>query len=553
MINSSTMRPTVGQCRAGIRSTAVTSQRTSLGLLARHIRPLYRPSQKWIEQRKPIPSQLTALIPYRNESSVPPPASEYIPPVTPLPYADLTIGVVRETYLTEKRVALTPANAALLLKKGFKRVLVERGAGTAAQFTDTAYEKAGVTLGEMKTVWTESDILLKVRAPSFEGSVSEVDRLREGATLVSFLYPAQNRALVDKLASRGTTALAMDMIPRISRAQVFDALSCFVGCGSFWENDDSSDDGSGIPPCKVLVIGAGVAGLSAIGQAKRMGAIVRGFDTRSAAREQVQSLGGEFIEVEIEEDGSGGGGYAKVMSKEFIEAEMKLFLEQCREVDIVITTALIPGKPAPKLITEEMISAMKPGSIIVDLAAENGGNCVKTIPGQLVEHNGVKIIGSSAQSYTDLPSRLATQSSTLYSNNITKFLLSMTPEDKKFGVDLKDEVVRGSIVTYKGDIVPTAPRPAPPPTRPRPAQPLPDAAAAALAITPWQKTTREVATVTGGMGLAVALGKATGPLFMGNVFTAALAGLIGYRTVWGVAPALHSPLMSVTNAISGEE
>ncbi|TVY87240.1 NAD(P) transhydrogenase, mitochondrial, partial [Lachnellula willkommii] len=496
----------------------------------------------------------------------PTPTSEYTPPVTPLPYSDLTIGVVRETYPTEKRVALTPANAALLLKKGFKRVLVERGAGTAAQFPDTAYEKAGVTLGEMKTVWTESDILLKVRAPSFEGSVSEVDLLREGATLVSFLYPAQNGVLVEKLASRGTTAFAMDMIPRISRAQVFDALSSMANLAGykavllaadhFGRMMTAQTTAAGsfrsvyqlyqIPPCKVLVIGAGVAGLSAIGQAKRMGAIVRGFDTRSAAREQVQSLGGEFIEVEIEEDGSGGGGYAKVMSKEFIEAEMKLFLEQCREVDIVITTALIPGKPAPKLITEEMILAMKPGSIIVDLAAENGGNCVKTVPGQLVEHNGVKIIG-----YTDLPSRLATQSSTLYSNNITKFLLSMTPEEKTFGVDLKDEVVRGSIVTYKGDIVPTAPRPAPPPTLPRPAQPIPDAAAAALAITPWQKTTREVATVTGGMGLAVALGKATGPLFMGNVFTAALAGLIGYRTVWGVAPALHSPLMSVTNAISG--
>ncbi|TVY37792.1 NAD(P) transhydrogenase, mitochondrial, partial [Lachnellula occidentalis] len=516
MINSSTMRPTVGQCRAGIRSAAVTSQRTSLGLLARHIRPLYRPSQKWIDQRKPIRPQLTALIPYRNESSLPPAASEHAPPVTPVPYADLTIGVVRETYPSEKT--------------RYKRVLVERGAGAAAQFPDAAYEKAGATLGEVKTVWVESDILLKVRAPSFEGSVSEVDRLREGATLVSFLYPAQNGALVEKLASRGTTALAMDMIPRISRAQVFDALSSMANLAGykavllaadhFGRMMTAQTTAAGkIPPCKVLVIGAGVAGLSAIGQAKRMGAIVRGFDTRSAAREQVQSLGGEFIEVEIEEDGSGGGGYAKVMSKEFIEAEMKLFLEQCREVDIVITTALIPGRPAPKLITEEMISAMKPGSIIVDLAAENGGNCVKTVPGQLVEHNGVKIIG-----YTDLPSRLATQSSTLYSNNITKFLLSMTPEDKKFGVDLKDEVVRGSIVTYKGAIVPTAPRPAPPPTPARPTQPLPDAAAAALAITPWQKTRAKWQP---------------------------LQQEWDWLTVWGVAPALHSPLMSVTNAISG--
>ncbi|EHL03818.1 putative NAD(P) transhydrogenase, mitochondrial [Glarea lozoyensis 74030] len=235
------------------------------------------------------------------------------------------------------------------------------------------------------------------------------------------------------------------------------------------------------------------------------------------------------------------------MSKEFIEAEMKLFLEQCREVDIVITTALIPGRPAPKLITEEMLEAMKPGSVVVDLAAEAGGNCVATQPGRLVEHKGVKVIG-----YTDLPSRLPTQSSTLYSNNITKFLLSMNPEEGKFGVDLKDEVVRGSIVTFNGDIVPTAPRPAPPPAPAKPTIPNTDAAAdKTLAITPWQKTSREVATVTGGMGLALALGKATGPIFMSNAFTFALAGLIGYRTVWGVTPALHSPLMSVTNAISG--
>jgi len=453
-------------------------------------------------------------------------------------------------------VAITPQNAALLLKKGFKRVLVERGAGTEAQFTDQAYEKAGVTLGESKTVWSESDILLKVRAPSFDGAMSEVDQLKDGGTIISFIYPAQNKKVVEKLANRGTTSFAMDMIPRISRAQVFDALSSMANIAGYRAVLEASNHfgrfmtgqvtaAGKIPPCKVLVIGAGVAGLSAIATARRLGAITRGFDTRPAAREQVQSLGAEFIEVEIEEDGSGAGGYAKEMSKEFIEAEMKLFLEQCREVDIVITTALIPGRPAPKLITEEMLLAMKPGSVVVDLAAENGGNCVATVPGKLVHHHGVTVIG-----YTDLPSRLPTQSSTLYSNNITKFLLSMNPEDGKFGVDLKDEVVRGSIVTYKGDIVPTAPRPSPPPAKP--VNPAADTKQAeVVAVTPWQKTTREVATVSGGMGLALALGKATGPIFMSNVFTFALAGLIGYRTVWGVTPALHSPLMSVTNAISG--
>jgi NAD(P) transhydrogenase len=257
----------------------------------------------------------------------------------------------------------------------------------------------------------------------------------------------------------------------------------------------------------------------------------------------VQSLGAEFIEVEIEEDGSGGGGYAKVMSKEFIEAEMKLFMEQAKEVDIIITTALIPGRPAPTLITEDMVSSMKPGSVIVDLAAEAGGNCEVTVPGQLVNHKGVNVLG-----YTDLPSRLPTQSSTLYSNNITKFLLSMSPKEKHFGIDFSDEVVRRSIVTYNGELIPALPPLAPPPA---PAPKKEEAKEEIVALTPWQKVTREVAVVTGGMTTVLALGKATGPALLGNVFTFSLAGLIGYRTVWGVAPALHSPLMSVTNAISG--
>ncbi|QSS64416.1 NAD(P) transhydrogenase, mitochondrial precursor [Histoplasma capsulatum] len=460
--------------------------------------------------------------------------------ITSVPYSALTVGIPFETFPNERRVALTPQNAALLLKKGFGRVLIERGAGAQAKFTDEAYEKAGATLVDRTAVWQDSDILLKVRAPLLKRSNNnnnnnnnEVAALREGSTLISFLYPAQNKELVNSLAARRVTSFAMDMIPRISRAQVFDALR------KVYNRSDS------IPPGKVLVIGAGVAGLSAIGAARRLGAIVRGFDTRSAAREQVQSLGAEFIEVDIQEEGSGTGGYAKEMSKEFLEAEMKLFMEQCKEVDIVITTALIPGKPAPKLIKKEMVAAMKPGSVIVDLAAEAGGNCELTIPGQLTVENGVTVIG-----YTDLPSRLPTQSSTLYSNNITKFLLSMAPEEKKFGVDPTDEVVRGSIVTENGEVLPPAPRPAPPPAlSPKTADLSKESAT--LALTPFQKISREVATVAGGMGLAVTLGKFTGPLFMSNVFTAGLASLIGYRVVWGVVPALHSPLMSVTNAISG--
>ena len=469
------------------------------------------------------------------------------------PYSDLTVGVPSETYPDERRVAITPQNVALLLKKGFARVLVERGAGAEAQYTDDIYEHMGATLVDRQTVWSESNILLKVRPPNLEG---ETDALRENAVVVSFVQPAQNKETVNALSARRATSFAMDMVPRISRAQAFDALSSMANIAGYKAVLEASNvfgrfltgqvtAAGKIPPSKVLVIGAGVAGLSAITTAKRMGAIVRGFDTRSAAREQVQSLGAEFLEVNINEDGSGAGGYGKEMSKEFIDAEMKLFMSQCQEVDIVITTAQIPGKPSPKLITEEMVAAMKPGSVIVDLAAEGGGNCEATVPGKLTTHKGVYIMG-----YTDFPSRLPTQASTLYSNNITKFLLSLAPKDKHFGVDLEDEVVRGSIVTHHGQIIPPAPRPAPPPA-PAPSvqsmipEPTP------VALTPWQKVTRDVAAVSGSMGAAVMLGKFTSPLLMSNMFTAGLAGLIGYRSVWGVIPALHSPLMSVTNAISG--
>ncbi|TPX09544.1 uncharacterized protein E0L32_009287 [Thyridium curvatum] len=504
--------------------------------------------------RKPQPLQLvrhaSVLSSIPQSRSAAAYSTKVLPPTTP--YASLTIGVPRETFPNERRVALSPQNVALLLKKGFSHVLVERGAGSEADFLDAAYTKAGATLVDAAAVWKDADIVLKVRGPS----PAEVDGMKEGQTLISFLQPMQNKALVDKLAGKKATSFAMDLIPRISRAQVFDALSSMANIAGYKAVLEASNNfgrfltgqvtaAGKIPPCKVLVIGAGVAGLSAIATARRMGAIVRGFDTRSAAREQVQSLGAEFIEVDIQEDGSGAGGYAKEMSKEFIEAEMKLFTEQAREVDIIITTALIPGKPAPKLITTSMLEVMKPGSVIVDLAAEAGGNCEKTEPGQLATYNDVKIIG-----YTDLPSRLPTQSSTLYSNNITKFLLSMNPVEKEFGIDLDDEVARGAIVTRNGQVLPPAPRPAPPPT---PAAAAPTAAkeAEVVALTPYQKTSREVALVTGGMGAALALGKLTGPIFMSNAFTFGLAGLIGYRVVWGVTPALHSPLMSVTNAISG--
>ncbi|KAJ7446832.1 PNTB-domain-containing protein, partial [Mycena galericulata] len=490
-----------------------------------------------------------------------------------VPYSSLTIGCPREIYVNERRVALTPQNAAVLRKKGFAKVLVEKNAGASlpfsnAQFLDEQYTAAGATIASREEVFQAADILLKVRPP-LEGEESQ--QIRQGSTVISFLYPVQNKPIVDTLASRKVSAFAMDMIPRISRAQVFDALSSMANIAGYKAVLEASSNfgrfftgqttaAGKIPPAKVLVIGAGVAGLSAIVTARRLGAIVRGFDTRSAAREQVQSLGAEFIEVDLKEEGGGGGGYAKVMSKEFIAAEMArtsaLFMEQAAATswgaDIIITTALIPGKPAPKLLTNELVSSMKQGSVIVDLAAEAGGNCEATRPGELYVKDGVTLIG-----YTDLPSRLPTQSSTLYSNNVTKFLLSMGG-DGKFVIDLEDEVVRGSIVVHEGNVLP---RVVPPPVVPPsiPATLTKEEAAEAVAITPWKKVSGEVTTVTAGMAGVLALGKATGTAFMDNFFTFGLAALVGYRrgalaltlVVWQVAPALHSPLMSVTNAISG--
>lgn len=472
-----------------------------------------------------------------------------------IPYSSLTVGAPLETFPNERRVALTPQNTALLLKKGVAKVLVERNAGAQAQFLDEHYKDAGATLVSREELFESSHVLFKVRPPALG---FEIDSLRASSTVISLLYPVQNKNIVDALAQRnsGLNVFAMDKIPRISRAQVFDALSSMANIAGYKAVLEASNHfgrymtgqvtaAGKVPPCKVLVIGAGVAGLSAIATARRMGAIVRGFDTRAAAREQVQSLGAEFLEVSIKEEGDGAGGYAKVMSKEFIAAEMELFMQQCKDVDIVITTALIPGKPAPTLITNEMVAAMKQGSVIVDLAAETGGNCQATKPGELVVKDGVTIIG-----YADLPSRLPTQSSTLYSNNITKFFLSMA-DDKNFTINLEDEVVRGSIVIHKGSVLPPVAPPTPSPIAAAPSTAKATEEVAVTALTPWQKATREVATVAGGMGTALAVGKLTGPAFMANFFTFGLAGLIGYRVVWGVAPALHSPLMSVTNAISG--
>jgi NAD(P) transhydrogenase subunit alpha len=469
----------------------------------------------------------------------------------------MNIGVPKETYEGERRVATTPEVAAQLQKLGFS-VFVESGAGSAASFTDDAYRLAGATVVEdPRLLWSTSDIVLKVRPPAQNAALGqhEIDLLREGQTLISFLAPAQNPDLLQRLAAKGVTALAMESVPRISRAQKMDALSSMANIAGYRAVVEAAQHfgrfftgqitaAGRIPPAKVLVIGAGVAGLSAIGAAKALGAIVRAFDTRPEVKEQVESMDGEFLMLDFKEEGAGAGGYAKVMSPEFIKAEMALFAAQAREVDIIITTALIPGKPAPKLITAEMVSSMKPGSVIVDLAAEQGGNCELTVPGEVVVRHGVSIIG-----YTDLPSRLATQSSQLYATNLRHLLTDMTPKkDGVIVVDFNDEVVRGATVVKGHDI--TWPPPAPTLSA-APAKPAATATPAkpAVVATPKSSTGPLVAALIGAAAL-FGLGAVAPPDFLAHFTVFVLACFVGYMVVWNVTPALHTPLMSVTNAIS---
>merc|ERR1711887_348376 len=469
------------------------------------------------------------------------------------PYNKLNIGVPAETWTNERRVACTPANTALFTKKGFS-VNVEEGAGRLAQFRDEDFAAAGANIVAKDAAFGQ-DITLKLRQPSLE----EVARLRDESILYSFLYPGQNPDLIKALADRKMTAFGMDCVPRISRAQVFDALSSMGNISGYRAVVEASNHfgrfftgqitaAGKVPPAKVLVIGGGVAGLAAVGQAKSMGAIVRCFDVRPAVKEQVKSMGGEFLEVEIEEDGSTEGGYAKEMSKEFIEAEMQLFHDQCKDVDIVITTALIPGKKAPILIKKYMIDDMKPGSVVVDLAAEAGGNIETITPGEVTVYNNVTHIG-----YTDLPSRLPAQASTLYSNNLTKLLLSMGDGKENFNLDMTDDVVRGSIVLNKG----VTSWPPNPPISVAAAAPKGGAAAAAAAAAPvevnhFNEKMKTALRYTGGLATINALGMGSpNGAFTNMTTTFSLGCIVGYHTVWSVVPALHSPLMSVTNAISG--
>lgn len=468
------------------------------------------------------------------------------------PYNKLSIGVPAETWTNEKRVACTPAVTALLTKKGFT-VNVQEGAGKLSSFRDDDFAAAGAKIVGKDAAFKQ-DITLKLRQPSME----EVKLFRDEATLYSFLYPGQNPDLIKALATRNLTAFGMDCVPRISRAQVFDALSSMANISGYRAVVEASNHfgrfftgqitaAGKVPPAKVLVIGGGVAGLAAVGQAKNMGAIVRAFDVRPAVGEQVESMGAEFLKVEIEEDGSTEGGYAKEMSKEFIEAEMKLFHDQCKDVDIVITTALIPGKKAPILIKKYMIDDMKPGSVVVDLASEAGGNIETITPGECTVYNNVTHIG-----YTDLPSRLPTQASTLYSNNISKLLLSMAGDKDHYYLDMADDVVRGSIVLNKGTVAWPA---NPPISVAAAAPPKKGAAVAAKEVKEpnhFGDALKQAATYTAGFGTINALGMGSpGPNFTNMSTTFALGTIVGYHTVWSVVPALHSPLMSVTNAISG--
>ncbi len=464
----------------------------------------------------------------------------------------MKIGAIREIAPGEKRVAVSPQSIKKLISLGYE-VWVESGSGADAGFNDAMYESVGARISNNGDTISQSDVVLKVDPPT----ASEIQQLRPGATLISFLWPARNESLLDQLNQRTVTAIAMDCVPRISRAQKLDALSSMANIagyravieaanhfGSFFTGQITA--AGKVPPAKVLVIGAGVAGLSAIGTARSLGAIVRAFDTRLAVKDQVHSMGAEFLELHFEESGEGEGGYAKTMSSEFIAAEMALFAEQAREVDIIVTTALIPGKPAPKLITTEMVQSMKPGSVVVDLAAEQGGNCELTVPGEIVKRHDVTLIG-----LTDFPSRLPTQSSKLYANNIANLLADMTPQkDGQLQVDLEDQVVRGSVVTHQGSTIWPPPRIADP--SPKPSQTHAVAQSVAKESSPLlsQRVVLPVIAVLVA-SLVWVLGIYTPPEFVSRFTVFVLACFIGWQVIWNVTPALHTPLMSVTNAISG--
>ncbi|WP_297207645.1 Re/Si-specific NAD(P)(+) transhydrogenase subunit alpha [uncultured Pluralibacter sp.] len=461
----------------------------------------------------------------------------------------MRIAVPKETLAQETRIAATPKTVEQLCKLGFS-VAIENGAGKLASFDDRAFTDAGADIVAKDAIW-QSDIILKVNAPT----EAEIALLQPGTTLISFIWPAQNEDLMRKLAGRGVNVMAMDCVPRISRAQSLDALSSMANIAGYRAIVEAAHEfgrfftgqitaAGKVPPAKVMVIGAGVAGLAAIGAANSLGAIVRAFDTRPEVKEQVQSMGAEFLELDFEEEAGSGDGYAKVMSDAFIKAEMALFAAQAKEVDIIVTTALIPGKPAPKLITREMVDNMQPGSVVVDLAAQNGGNCEYTVPGEVfTTPNGVKIIG-----YTDLAGRLPTQSSQLYGTNLVNLLKLLCKEkDGNIVIDFDDVVVRGVTVIREGEVT----WPAPPiqvSAQPKAAvKPQAAPAEPEKPASPWRKYALMALVII----LFGCLANVAPKEFLGHFTVFALACVVGYYVVWNVSHALHTPLMSVTNAISG--
>ncbi len=465
----------------------------------------------------------------------------------------MRIGIPKEIVANETRAAATPNSVKKLLKLGFD-VTVERGLGEKAGFTDDAYREAGAEVADRDTVW-QSEIIYKINAPLDD----EIEKLREGMTLVSFLSPRVDTQLTEKLAAKKINALAMDMVPRISRAQSLDALSSIANIGGYRAIIEAAHHfgrfftgqvtaAGKVPPAKVLVIGAGVAGLAAIGTADSLGAVVRAFDTRLEVAEQIESTGGEFLRLKFEgeEDGSTESGYAKVMSDEFVRAEMELFAEQAKEVDIIVTTAQIPGKPAPKLITKEMVDSMRPGSVIVDMAASSGGNCEYTVPDEVfVTESGVKIVG-----YTNLSAGLPAQSSEMYSTNLVNLTKLLSKEkDGNICIDFDDVILRNMCVVKEGDVT------FPPPPISVSAAPK-QAAAEAPKAEEKPKKEKGMGTLKGILGICGAALFAVIALyapqeFLGHFSVFILACIVGYYVVWNVTHALHTPLMSVTNAISG--
>lgn len=466
----------------------------------------------------------------------------------------MKVGIPKEIAAGERRVAATPGTVAKISKLGLE-VVVQSGAGEASESLDAQYAEVGAAIvPDAEALYREADLVLKVRPPQLgQDGRHEVDLLKQGARLIGFVWPAQNAELLDMLAARKATVLAMDVMPRISRAQSMDALSVFANIigyravieaaahfGMFFPGQTTA--AGRVKPAQVLVIGAGVAGLSAVACARSLGAIVRAFDTRPSVREQVQSLGATFLPFEFRETGEGAGGYAKEMSPEFIAAEQAMIAQHAKDVDIVIATAVVPGRPAPLLITSGAVVSMRRGSVIVDLAAEQGGNCALTERDKIVERFGVKIIG-----LTDLPSRMARQASELYGTTVYNLLADVFDRDAgDIALDLDDEIHRGVVVLDKCKLL------WPPPTRPAPrsVKPPPDAAPPVLPPVPHAGSAGAIFVGAVCAGLLVAGLFARGE-FLEHLTVFLLACAVGWHVVWNVTPALHTPLMSVTNAISG--